>query len=174
MFKNLTYKKKFYAVIGGFILLSLASYKKTYKQVFSAKSELQNVEKKLASNNTSQSEIYNLENDIAKLDNIIGGHTSNPTHVQQLIFDFVSNSMPSVNLISMDDVHMYSNDEFLIYTNQLELEGSYKDLMQLLYDVERNFTSSRVVSNVIYSKKNYRTNATKLYLKIILQNYEKV
>jgi len=173
MFENLTYRQKFYAVIGGFILLSFASYKKTYKQVFAAKTELASVEQKLERANNASGDMYSLRNDISILDNIIGGNTSEPTQVQRLILDFVSNNGAKVNLISMEDVHLFSNEEFLIYTNQLELEGTYENLMKLLYEVEKKFKSSKVVSNTMYSKKNYRTNTTKLYLKIILQNYEK-
>lgn len=174
MFKNLSYKQKFYSVIGCFLILVLAGYKKTYKQVFSAKKELNEVKNNLESASEAYGTIYNLKNDIVILDDVIGGHTSNPTQVQQMIFDFVSNSEPLVNLVSLDDPHVYKNNEFVVYTNQVELEGSYKDLMQLLYSVERDFKSSRVVSNSLYTKRNYTNNTTKLYLKIILQNYEKV
>lgn len=174
MLKNLTYKQKFYAVLVGFVLLSLVSYKKTYRQVFYAKKELALVNKKLAKATNSENDLFSLKSDITVLDNVIGGHSSNPTQVQQLIFDFISSKESHVNLVAMEDAHIFSNEEFLIYTNQVELEGSYENLMELLYDVEKNFKSSRVVSNSMYSKKNYTTNTTKLYLKIILQNYEKV
>lgn len=173
MFKNLSYKQKFYAVIGCFIILLLAGYKKTYKQVFLVKSELNEVENKLKSASGAFGTIYGLKNDVAILDNVIGGHTSNPTQVQQMFFDFVTDSKSKVNLISLEDPHVFRNGEFIVYTNQAELEGNYTDLMQLLYEIEKNFKSSRVVSNSLYTKKNYTNNKTKLYLKIILQNYEK-
>ncbi len=173
MFENLTYKQKFLIVIGGFVLLSLASYKKSFKQVLMAKKELNHVETKLELTQGSFDQIYNLKSEIDMLDNIIGGHTSNPEKVQQEILDFVSKDKFKVNLVSIEDVHLFSDSEFLIYTNQMELQGSYHDLMHLLHEIEKNFKVSKVVSTNFYSKKNYRTNTNNLYLRIILQNYEK-
>ncbi len=173
MFENLTYKQKFLAVIGVFILLFLASYKKNFKNMFLAKQELKNVEQKLLSAQNSFSEIYILKNNIRSLDNIIGGHTTNPEQVQQMILDFISQKGSKVNLISIEDLHLLLDKEFLIYTNQIELGGSYTDLTNLLYEIEKNFSYSRVLSAKFYTKKNYRTNTKNLYLKIILQNYEK-
>lgn len=174
MFKNLTYKQKFFAVIGGFLLLLMASYKKTFKDTLAAKKELNHVEEKLSSIENSFSEIYNLKNEINYLDNIIGGHTLNPEQVQQKAFDFVTKSEFEVNIVSIEDVHLFSNEDFLVYSNQIELEGSYNSLINLLYDIEKNFKNSRVVNTQFYSRKNYRTNTKKLFLKIILQNYEKI
>ena len=172
MFKNLTYKQKFFAVIGAFILLFMASYKKTYKHTLTAKKELSLVEKKISSDENLLNELYYLKNEIGGLERTIGGQTKNAEHVQQELLDFISKNEFIVNIVSIEDVHLFSDNEFLIYSNQIALEGHYKDLITTLYEIEKNFKNSRVVSTNIYSKKNYRTKSKTLYLKIILQNYE--
>ncbi|NMH85968.1 hypothetical protein [Flavivirga algicola] len=173
MFKNLTYKRKFFLVLIGFVLLFLASYKKTFKHTLAAKKELNHVRQKLANTNNSFNNLYALKNDIKTLDKLIGGRSLNPVHVQQKILDFISKTDPTINIVSIEDVHIFSGKEFLIYSNQIELEGAYESLVKLLYETEKKFKDSRVVSSEFYSKKNYRTNKETLFLKIILQNYEK-
>lgn len=172
VFKNLTYKQKFIAVLVGFILLFMASYKKTFKHTIQAKKELSLVEKKLSNNENSLSALYNLKNEISNLNKTIGGQTKNPEQVQQKLLDFISRNDHDVNIVSIEDVHLFSDNEFLIYTNQIELEGTYSSLINVLYEIEKEFRNSRVASVQLYSKKNYRTNTKNLFLKIIFQNYE--
>lgn len=141
--------------------------------MFSAKTELNNVEKKLSNTDNAYNESYLLKSEIQSLDNVIGGHSTNPEDVQQEILDFISKTILKVNIVSIEDVHLFSDEEFLIYSNQIELEGSYTNLINLLYETEKHFKSARVISSKFYSKKNYATNKKTLFLKIILQNYEK-
>ena len=173
MFKNVTYKQKFFAAIIGFILLFMASYKKTYKHTITTREKLSHVEQKLLSNENSLNELYQLNNKISTLDKTIGGQTQSPEQVQQKILDFISKHKFNVNVVSIEEAHLFSDSEFLIYSNQIELGGTYQNLMETLYEIEKNFKSSRVVSTQLYSKKNYRTHSKNLFLKIILQNYEK-
>ena len=173
MFKNLTYKQKFFLVLVGFVVLFMASYKKTFKRTLVAKNELNLVKQKLATIDNSFNSLYTLKYDIKNLDDLIGGHTQNPEYVQHQILDFVSKTVLKVNVVSLEDTHLFSGNEFLIYSNQIELEGSYESLISILYEIEKKFDNSRVVSTQLYSKKNYKTNKQNLYLKIILQNYGK-
>ena len=173
MFKNLTYKQRFFAVIAIFIVLSLASYKRKFKDMLVAKRDLTNMENKLSTIENSFNDIYNLKNEIDDLDNLIGGQILNPELVQGKILDFISKTGFDVGIASIADVHLFSGKEFLIYSNQIEIEGTYKNLVNTLYGIEKNFKSSRVASTRFYSKMNYKTNTKHLFLKIILQNYEK-
>ena len=172
MFKNLSYKKKFFAVLIGFVLLFMASYKKTFKNTFNAKKELGILEEKLSNYKNSLDDLYGLKSDISNLDNAIGGQTMRPEFVQQKLLDFISKNGLDINIVSIDDVHLYSDQEFLIYSNQIELEGTYDDLVSALFEIEKKFKDSRVVSTQLYSKRNYSNNTKSLFLKLILQNYE--
>ncbi len=172
MFKNLTYKRKFFAILVGFLLLFMASYKKTFKHTLNAKKELSLVKEKLSNNENSLNDLYTLKNEISSLNKTIGGQTLNPELVQQKLLDFISKNEYNATIVSIEDVHLFSDSRFLIYSNQIELEGSYHDLVHMLYEIEKHFKNSRVVSTQLYSKKNYRTNTKNLFLKIILQNYE--
>ncbi len=173
MFKNLTYKRKFFLTILGFVLLLMAAYKKTYKHTFTARKALNEVRQKLNNTEASANNLIALKNDIKSLDRLIGGHSLNPIHVQQKLLDFMAKKNLKVDIVSIENAHVFTDKEFLIYSNRIELEGSYEELVKLLYETEKKFSGSRVVSAKFYSKKNYKTRKQTLFLKIILQNYEK-
>lgn len=173
MFNNLTYKQKFFAVIIGFVILFLAVYKKNIRHTLAAKKELNIVENQLANINQSHYMLFSLKEQVKNLDNIIGGNNLKPELVQSSILDFITKQNNEVNVVSIDDVHMYLDVEFKVYSNQIIVEGMFNNLVDLLYNIEKKYKESRVVSTKLYSKKNYQTKKTKLYLKIILQNYEK-
>ena len=141
--------------------------------MFEAKKQLNLVKEKLATVDDSYNRLGVLNNEISGLDYLIGGQTKKPENVQHEILDFISSDSLEVNIVSIADVHLYKSDEFLIYSNEIELSGSYENLVNTLYNIETNFKNSRVMSSQFYSKKNYKTNKQNLFLKIILQNYEK-
>lgn len=173
MFENLTYKQKFFGVIIGFVILLLAAYKKTLRHTLASKQQLNIVEQRLEGVNDAYNDLANLRENVKILDNIIGGNNSEPQLVQRQLLNFITKQNFKANIVGIKDVHKYRNDEFTIYTNQIEIQGSYNDLLNLLYMCEKNFKDSRILSAKFYTKKNYTTRKEKLYLNIILQNYEK-
>lgn len=172
MAKSFTYKQKFFGVLLGIVLLLLASYKKTYKHLFAASEQVGLLDHKLLNVENSYNEVYVLKNEISSLDNIIGGQSNTPEDVQQQILNFVSNSNYDVDISLIEDTHLFSDKEFLVYTNSIEIEGTYFDLTKLLYDIERKFDVSKIISAELFSVKDYRNNSKRLYLKLIFQNYE--
>ncbi len=173
MFKTIPYKKKFIVVLLGFVVLLLASYKKNFKNIFEARKQLNTITNKLNTVDDSSNQIFFLKNEIAQLNDLIGGQTKEPELVQQLILDFITNVNLDINIHDIEDTHIFNDDDFTIYTNVLQIEGDYNTLLKLLYNIEKDFSASKVVSSEFYTEKNYRTNSKKLFLKLILQNYEK-
>jgi hypothetical protein len=174
MFDKYTYKQKFYALIILFIMLLLASYKKTFKHVFSAQNELSLIEERITESNVSDQDLYVLNSQLTDLDLFIRGQNAEPQLVQHEILDFITRSNFKVDVVNIENVHLFKDTDFMIYTNQLEVEGDYIDLMKLLYSIENKFESSRVVSLAFYVKKDFRNKRKRLILKLILQNYEKI
>lgn len=174
MFNKLSYKQKFFIVIGVFLILLFASYKKNFKRLYDSKKELNIINSKLKENKNLFNQLYLLENEVRIIDGIIGGETKEPRKIQQLVLDFVTNNQFKTNIVSISDTHFFSDEQFNIYTNQIEFEGEYEELIDMLYKIETSFNSSIILSSKIYRKKDFRNNIKKLYLKIILQNYEKI
>lgn len=174
MFKKYTYKQKFQASIVLFVLLLLAIYKKNFKHVFNLYKELNLVEKQISEAQISNQDLFVLNNQLKDLDALIGGQSNSPDLVQHDALDFITTSLLQVEVVNIEKRHKFQEGEFNIHTNQIEIQGAYKDLITLLYKFENEFNSSRISSVKMYSKRNYKEKKKKIVLKIILQNYEKI
>ncbi len=141
--------------------------------MFAAKKQLNQVSQKLNIVDNSHVELASLNQEIKGINNAIGGQTKVPEDVAQELLDFISKTALNIDIVAIEDVHIATSDEFLVYTNQVTLQGDYEILLKLLYRIELKFKNSRIMNSQFYTKKNYRTNKNILYLKIILQNYEK-
>ncbi|QXP58405.1 hypothetical protein [Olleya sp. HaHaR_3_96] len=171
MFREFTYKQKFFATVLIFVLLFFACYKKTFKHAIETQKELKTVESKLASTNNVNQELFYLNSQLDAIDNAIGSGSNNPEQVQKKLLSFIAKD--KVNIISMEDVHVFKDSQFDIYTNQVVLEGTYEGLINAMYNIEKKFEESRIANANIYIKRDYKLNLEKLYLKLILQNYAK-
>jgi len=167
------YKQRFFFILFGAVILLLAIYKKNLKQLFAANEQINRIDKDLAKLDNSYDQIYYLNNEIKELNAIIGGQSERPQLVQQYILDFINKSSYNVNIFGIEDTHVVVDEDFKIYTNRIQIEGDFKTLLQLLFYTEKNFLSSKIISAQFFTKKNYTKNTKKLFLELILQNYEK-
>jgi len=173
MFENLTYKQKFLAMIAIAVLLGFAAYKRSFKLTLDAFSEYYELNEKLEEISSSSTTIQELDTEIRFLDNLLGEESMEPVLVQQEILDFVTHKSKAVTVFDLAEVHEASDNKFLIYTNQLTIEGSFEALLKMAYEFEKEFPYSRVVNTSFFKKKDFKTRRIKLYAKIIFQNYEK-
>jgi len=173
MFENLTYKHKFLAIIAISILLGFAAYKRSFKLTLDVFSEYCELNEKLNEINYSSSTIQDLDTEIRFLDNLLGQESMEPVLVQQEILDFVTHKSNAITVFDLAEMHKASDNEFLIYTNQLTIEGNFDELLKMVYEFEKEFPYSRVVNTSFFKKKDFKTRRIKLYAKIIFQNYEK-
>jgi hypothetical protein len=174
MFKKYTYQQKFKVSIVLLVLLALATYKKTYRQIFRIHNELETMTQRINETGASNQEIYNINTQLNDLDVLIGRQGAEPEMIQHKMLDFITNSKLDVNVINIEKAHLFKGAEFMIYTNQIEVEGGYENLVKLLFQIESDFMISRVSNVKLYTVKDFRNKKKRLILKLILQNYEKI
>lgn len=173
MFENLSYKQKFFALIGIAIMLSVAAYKRSFSLTLNSYKEHQDLVKKLNYVQQNSHEVGILDAEIRFLDQLIGSDKIEPALVQSEILNFVSHNIKKVNVVSIEEIHEATDKDFVIYTNQLVIEGTMEDLLYVVYAFEKEFSYSRVINVAFDKKKDFKTKRKKLYAKIIFQNYEK-
>ncbi|NQY30184.1 MAG: hypothetical protein HRT69_12030 [Flavobacteriaceae bacterium] len=173
MFENLTYKQKFLVIIAISVLLGFTAYKRSFKLTIDAYNEYYELSEQLFEINSSSSTVQELDIEIRFLDNLLGEENMESVLVQQEILNFVTNKSKSVNVFDVAEVHEASDNKFIIHTNQLTIEGSFEELLKIVYQFEKEFPYSRVVNTSFFKKKDFKTRRIKLYAKIIFQNYEK-
>lgn len=174
MFENLSYKKKFLALLALMVILGITAYKRSFSMAIDAATLLEESKQQLAKVNNSQQHIISLIAEVEYLDKLIGKEISNPDVVQQEILNTFTEINTDTQLVKLKEIHKASDDYFNIYTNRLVLTGSYGDLLKTTYNYEDIFDFSRVVSLQFYIEKEPRTRREKLVEQIIFQNYEKI
>ena len=175
MFSQLsfTYRQKFYLIIIGGILVFAALYKKTYRNIFDIHGELDLTKEMIISPEKIYSEIGSVRAEIRSIDDILGGGAPDESSEQTRIFKFITASGLPVDITRIRDEHVFHEVDYTVYTNEVELEGDYEQLISLLYRMELNFNSSRVMSAKFYTLEDYISDKISLRLIINLQNYAK-
>jgi hypothetical protein len=172
MIAQLSHKRRFFIVLILMIVLIFALYKKTYRPIFQLQNELHTSQKLMANSEGSFEEIQTLQQELNGLDKIIG-KSKNHALAQQKILHFITNSSLNVSVISIEDTHIFGEKVFTVFTNKIILKGTYENLLQLMYTMEKEFTASKIASVKFVSKKDYNTNKTDLLLELYFQNYGK-
>lgn len=172
MFKEVSYKNKFFAVIILFIVLSITAYKRSFKATFEAVNFYKEAKKNIEKSSNTQEEIGFLKNEMLNLDNIIGKKSRNPEIVQNEILNFLSQQEKN-NLSKIDKLHISNDEYFTIYSNTISLKGSFNELIKTIHAFENNFEYARIASLKLYVVRNRKTYKNELYNQLIFQNYEK-
>lgn len=171
IFEKYPYKTKIKALGLLFIMLSYTAYKRSFSSLISVRNENKELNEKLSKINSKNSDINTLNYELAALDKIIGGEVNDKEEIQQNIMAFFSRYSKNISIYNLDPIHEFENENYIVYTNQLDVTGGINDLLRLSYDFEKEFTSSKLISASFYTQKtNNKTDV--LHLKMIFQNYE--
>jgi len=173
VFANFTYKQKIIGVGVLAILLFFTANKRSFKITKQAYVQASELKEKLNYVNASNSNVGQMQNELNLYDRVIGVQGVKPEDVQQSILDFTT-SFENVNVFGMEEIHIAESKGFNIMTNQLILEGNYNSLIEIIYEFEKEFEFSTIVSIAFLKEKEYQTRKNKLRVKVIFQNYEKV
>ncbi len=171
MFEQYSYKQKFSALLILFLMLCIAAYKRSFSQLIQTYKEHKVLSEKIADFSSKSNKLDALIKDVAVLDKVIGKAGQSKEVVQQEIISFASKKHPEVSISDLQPIHVFSDIDYKIVTNQLDVTGNANQLLRLAYDFEKEFSYSRIVSMHYYTiKKNNKTEV--LHLKMIFQNYE--
>lgn len=171
MFEQYSYKKKFMALLLVFVMLSITAYKRSFSELFQVISDYKILSKKVEYLNKKANNSEKLINEVAYLDKIMGKEGTTKEMIQQGIISFVSENHAGISINEIQAIHVFSDENYTIITNQLDETGGANQLLQLGYDFEKKFNLSRVTSMNFYTTKNNNKSEV-LHLKIIFQNYE--
>lgn len=173
MFDRFTYKQKNYGLLGVFILLAMASYKRSFSLTMNALTEVENQEKQMESTLHAQNDIETLQIQIAQLNKNIGKSDIKPDLVNQQILSEISefSTNNQVNLQSLEETHSFKTVDFTIYSNLIAVEGNFNGLMSLVYHMENKFEYARLINVEIFKEKDLSNKKEKLYGKLLFQHY---
>lgn len=176
MFKQLTYKKKLYLLLGGFTLFLLIAYRLSIAPTFELKNECEIAEEKLNVANGATEKIEQLQKRLVALDQKIGTNISTGVDFQDLLLEEVSAYCKQNRLVfrDMQQTYKYQKGNYQIETNIFAVEGSFKPLLKLVYNLETNYNTGQIISVHFESKKDLRTKRRRLFLHVYYQNIKQI
>ena len=171
MFDKYSFKIKNRALLVIFILLALASYKRSFVLSILANEEIARQKTNMANIDNSEYNLQKLLQSVSVLDKTIGESNLKPDRIQQEIFNSISSNNHNVIVESIEETHVYKTIDFSILSNEVILQGRFNDLTETIYDLETNFKFARLINVEFYKRKQISTKTTKLYAKILFQHY---
>ncbi|KQX15064.1 hypothetical protein [Flavobacterium sp. Root420] len=171
MFEKYSYKKKFTILLLVFFMLLITAYKRSFHTLFQVINEYKTLSDKTNDINKKSNSTEKLIKEINYLDRVTGKEGVTKEIVQQGIISFASTEDPEISINDLQSSHVFSDENYRIISNQLDVTGNCNQLMSLGYNFEKKFDFSRIVSMNFYTTKKNNTSEV-LHLKMIFQNYE--
>ncbi|MFL9843543.1 hypothetical protein [Flavobacterium rhizosphaerae] len=171
MFEQYSYKIKFKALLVIIVLLSVTAYKKSFSTLISVFKENRALSSRVQELKGTTGNLKALEQEIDMIDRVLGKGGADKEKIQQKIMAFAATHNKHPSIYNLAPIHTFQDDDFRTYTNRLEVTGNTNQLLQLSYDFEKNFETSRLVGLHFYTIKK-GSSKPELHLNMIFQNYE--
>ncbi|MDP2384979.1 MAG: hypothetical protein Q8M29_01290 [Bacteroidota bacterium] len=176
MFKDLTYQKKLKLLAPLAIVALLLVYFLGIKKTISLRSEIKEKQEKLIQAKDIDTKVSLIRSKLKKIDNLIGSDMDSSSKVIDVILEDITTycSEQGCTLRDIPLMHEASDNNFDIETYFITVEGSYKQLLNLVYLLEQKKKSGgRLSSCLLYSKKNNATKKLSLEATLYIQQYNK-
>ena len=159
--------KKIIAFGAGFLLSLLLIYNLAISKTTSLYKAKKDQENLLQSTGKLTQELFDIEQQL----NTIQASSIKPydkKYMLQQVTDFCSTN--DLMIISFPATQSREASEYEILTNEIEVKGAYKKIVELIYLIER-IEKVGSISNVKFSKiKNKKTKREELVAKIVIRN----
>ena len=87
------------------------------------------------------------------------------------LLNFISTSTFSTNkLINYLPLHSYQNQRYLVETRTAVFEGTFRSLVEFLFDLEKRYVSGKVVSVKFETETNAKTEKKRLLMTLYIQS----
>lgn len=120
-------------------------------------------------------ELASTQKQLNKIEQVISADATLTGKMQQLLIEKLEEAckQKALKITEVPSPVSYNQAGYEIITNQVELQGDYLGLVEVIHEMEK-FEKARIVSVKFHSKKNLQNNNYKLYARIYFQNIKDV
>ena len=176
MFSNLTYSKKNRVLIAGIVVFALLAYIFAFNKTIKLSNENRNLKNQLAQIENAPQRISALNHQLDELDTKLGYIRGDGALSQEAILSYVSNYCISKNIFlkEFSEPEISENSGYTVETNILQIEGSYAEILTLIYEIEHVERLSKIASLQFKKTKDRKTKRDKLIAAVHFQNINKL
>jgi hypothetical protein len=159
----------------GVVLMLYISYQLSFKKAYNSYSEYCDLKNQFDSIQSAPAEIKNVEKQLADIELAVGMSPDTSSNFQKLLLEKVSKYCQNNNLVLKEfpKTIFCSNSDFEIETNQIVVEGTFLNILNLLYELEKGFRMGKLVSVRFNTLKDYKTGINNLLANLYFQNFKK-
>ena len=158
----------------GFLLVGFLAYEFSFSRTLELKNELVDLEHKLA-NNATEYDNETLDTEIEFLDSIITAQNRiSGSSMQNSLLNVLNenSNLFGYNIVAFKEPHFYIARDSTNTTKTFEftLEGNYKNLEEILYILERDFSFGSIAHLSFQKEKDFKRNKFFLQGRVLIQN----
>lgn len=169
MIKSLTNKQKFYLLVGGVIFLVWLSIEFGFSRSFELKEQIVFIEQQLQTVQDVPSKLSRINEQLQQSEqllSIVSGDEASPGIIGKIGSFCKRNDLV---LKEIPDKVDFQNDEFVISTYKVVVQGSFKKMVRLLDELEQNNEAGKLRSISFQSEYELREGKKKLFGTYYLQ-----
>lgn len=178
MLMNLTYKQKNIGLLVIAFVFAFIAYFGAVKHTFALYSSCTDFESKLSEINDAPKQIAYIEKQLKDFDNIFGKNDNYNEQYQQYIMETVSNycNVNNVVLKEFPKPFVFTEQDFIVETNKITVEGSFGKLLNLAYLIEQKKKLGKISSLLFqtFTRNIENQKYTYLSLTIYLQHIKSI
>lgn len=153
------------------LILAFLTYR-NLNDAYQAIQDYYNLKKSAADNQYANRNAAQLQSELEGYNHQIGyttnSDTSNQSRLLAYISEFASQHNTHINLLPKS--LSSSENGYEVETNVVQLDGDFKEMLQLLYDIEQKKRLSKVVSVNFELKEDWITKSHRLLATVYFQN----
>ncbi len=172
LFEGLTYRQKNYLLWGGSVVFALFTYWISISNTIDSWQTADRLETRLARADQAPRLIGQYRSRLRVLDKTLKAYEVDGLDNQEMILAFVSEFCQShkLTLRNFPQVTVAQEKDFEVYSQLIEVEGRYTDLLKLVYELEQVHPMGRIASVQYRKFKDTKTRKQVLTATIHLQN----
>lgn len=170
-FDKYSYKQKNYALLVIIVLLLAVTYKRSISVTLETRSYRDGLNQDLVMAEHAVANIAEKQQAIRQLDLILGKENSSVEKVQQGFLNFFARRSKGLSVYTISEVIKYQHPDFTINTHEIVLKGPYTNVLQFIYDLEKDFDLARLVNVSFEYRKMSSEEPEALYTTLLIQNH---
>lgn len=172
MIKKLDPKKKLILLGGGFLLALILVYTIAVSGTLELRSNCKSLNSTISSLEQAPLEIKKIEKRLLEMNRLLSSGKSGDDDFHEEFLTFLTTYCNKNNLIikNFPKPHKAISNKYTIETNIVTFEGDYKELIELVYNLEISHLKGNITSVSFDTKPDFRNGIYKLNLTIYEQN----
>ena len=176
MFNGISYKNKFFALIGLTILFAVIAYTLAFKKTFMIKEEYKKIKSQLEIVDKAPEEIARYEKKMREYNSLLDIDLTENKDAQEILLEEISNYCEEHKMIlkEMPRIHISSDQGYEVWTNTVVIGGDFIQLLKLLNNMEKQKVFGTISSVKFHSEENFRSRRRFLTMTMYIQNIKHV